>query len=254
MGAGAARATSPWPAARIRRASPRPCASPASAVAGGARHAVRALGLDLGSRRIGVAVSDRSGTVASPLTVLQRTGSRRRDHERITALWPGRKRPSYRRRAAPLDVRRRRPGGQGCPGRSRRAGYRCRRAGRDLRRASHHRDRRTRPARRRGRGRARRQVVDKVAAAVILQSWLDARASAREAADEHRRRAAPGTGRPARRRRPRSDATRGHRRLDSLDSLEALDWRRIRGTPSTPPAPSSGCGGRRGRRSGWPTR
>ena len=31
---------------------------------------VRALGLDLGSKRIGVAVSDRSGTIASPLTVL----------------------------------------------------------------------------------------------------------------------------------------------------------------------------------------
>ena len=47
---------------------------------------MRALGLDLGSKRIGVAVSDRSGTIASPLTVLQRSGSRRTDHERIAAL------------------------------------------------------------------------------------------------------------------------------------------------------------------------
>jgi putative Holliday junction resolvase len=44
------------------------------------------LGLDLGSKRIGVAVSDRSGTIASPLTVVNRSGSRRRDHERIRRL------------------------------------------------------------------------------------------------------------------------------------------------------------------------
>jgi putative Holliday junction resolvase len=47
---------------------------------------MRALGLDLGSRRIGVAVSDRSGTIASPLTVLARSGSRREDHHRIAEL------------------------------------------------------------------------------------------------------------------------------------------------------------------------
>jgi putative holliday junction resolvase len=46
----------------------------------------RALGLDLGSKRIGVAVGDRSGTIASPLLVLQRTGSQRRDHEAIAKL------------------------------------------------------------------------------------------------------------------------------------------------------------------------
>jgi putative Holliday junction resolvase len=47
---------------------------------------VRVLALDLGSKRIGVAVSDRSGTIASPLVVLQRSGSTRIDHERIKAL------------------------------------------------------------------------------------------------------------------------------------------------------------------------
>ena len=46
----------------------------------------RALGIDLGSKRIGVAVSDRTGTIASPLTVLQRTGSKKEDHRRIAAL------------------------------------------------------------------------------------------------------------------------------------------------------------------------
>ena len=47
---------------------------------------MRALGLDLGSKRIGVAVSDRSGTIASPLTVIARGRSRRADHERIAEL------------------------------------------------------------------------------------------------------------------------------------------------------------------------
>lgn len=47
---------------------------------------MRVLALDLGSKRIGVAVSDRSGTIASPLVVLQRSGSTRIDHERIKAL------------------------------------------------------------------------------------------------------------------------------------------------------------------------
>ena len=47
---------------------------------------MRALGIDLGAQRIGIAVSDRSGTIASPLTVLQRTGSPQQDHRRIAAL------------------------------------------------------------------------------------------------------------------------------------------------------------------------
>jgi len=47
---------------------------------------MRVIALDLGSKRIGVAVSDRSGTLASPLTVLQRSGRVRTDHEAIRAL------------------------------------------------------------------------------------------------------------------------------------------------------------------------
>ena len=47
---------------------------------------MRVLGLDLGAKRIGVAVSDRTGTIASPLSVLQRSGSRHRDHQLIAAL------------------------------------------------------------------------------------------------------------------------------------------------------------------------
>ena len=47
---------------------------------------MRALGVDLGSKRIGIAVSDRSGTIASPLTVLARTATRAEDHRRIAEL------------------------------------------------------------------------------------------------------------------------------------------------------------------------
>jgi putative Holliday junction resolvase len=47
---------------------------------------VRALGLDLGSKRIGVALSDRSGTIASPHSVLARSGSVRRDHAAVARL------------------------------------------------------------------------------------------------------------------------------------------------------------------------
>lgn len=38
---------------------------------------MRVLGLDLGSRRIGVALSDPDGTIASPLTTLERQGTQR---------------------------------------------------------------------------------------------------------------------------------------------------------------------------------
>ena len=47
---------------------------------------MRVLALDLGSKRIGVAVSDSTGTIASPLVVLQRSGRVSLDHERIKAL------------------------------------------------------------------------------------------------------------------------------------------------------------------------
>jgi putative pre-16S rRNA nuclease len=46
----------------------------------------RALGLDLGSRRIGVALSDSAGTVATPYDVLTRSADQIRDHGRIAEL------------------------------------------------------------------------------------------------------------------------------------------------------------------------
>lgn len=47
---------------------------------------MRAIGLDLGSKRIGVATSDTSGLIATPYTVLQRTGDRARDHRAIAEI------------------------------------------------------------------------------------------------------------------------------------------------------------------------
>jgi putative Holliday junction resolvase len=47
---------------------------------------LRALGLDLGSRRIGVAVSDSDGRVATPVTTVVRTRDRAGDHRAIADL------------------------------------------------------------------------------------------------------------------------------------------------------------------------
>lgn len=47
---------------------------------------MRALGLDLGARRIGVAVSDAAGKVATPVEVVTRTADRRGDLRRLVSL------------------------------------------------------------------------------------------------------------------------------------------------------------------------
>ena len=47
---------------------------------------MRALGLDLGSRRVGVAISDRDGRVVTPVTTLQRARTHDADHTAIAEL------------------------------------------------------------------------------------------------------------------------------------------------------------------------
>ncbi|MGA1637659.1 MAG: Holliday junction resolvase RuvX, partial [Ilumatobacteraceae bacterium] len=47
---------------------------------------MRCLGLDLGSRRIGVALCDPDERVATPLTVVERSASRVHDHANIARL------------------------------------------------------------------------------------------------------------------------------------------------------------------------
>ena len=47
---------------------------------------MRAVGIDLGETRIGVAVSDSAGQLATPYEVLTRSGSREQDHRHIAAI------------------------------------------------------------------------------------------------------------------------------------------------------------------------
>jgi putative pre-16S rRNA nuclease len=134
---------------------------------------VRVLALDLGTRRIGVAISDFTGTVASPLTVLGRSKSLRNDHERIAAV--------VRKEEAelvvvglPLSL----SGEEGPAARAARteANALATLVGVPIETFD---ERLTTVTAERAlteagvRGRARRQLVDKVAAAVLLQAFLD---------------------------------------------------------------------------------
>lgn len=139
---------------------------------------MRALGIDLGSKRIGIAVSDRSGTIASPLLVLQRSGSTRRDHEAIARLVVDED-ADVVVVGLPLNM-------NGTAGPAATAAAAEARAlatvvgvpviTSDERRTTVTADRAMMEA-----GldaRARRKHVDKIAAAVMLQTWLDGPASA----------------------------------------------------------------------------
>jgi putative Holliday junction resolvase len=132
------------------------------------------VGVDLGSRRIGLAVSDATGTLASPYTVIQRTdpeGTYRRiadvvaevEAERVVVGLPlmmdGRRGPAADAAAAEADAL---AEAVGVPVEL----Y-------DERLTTVTADRSM--VAMRMKAPARRQVVDKVAAAVMLQSWLDGR-------------------------------------------------------------------------------
>jgi putative Holliday junction resolvase len=140
---------------------------------------MRALGIDLGTKRVGVAVSDRSGTIATPLTVLPRSGSRRRDHEAIAKLVTEEE-AEVVVVGMPLNM-------DGTAGASARAADDEARALAtvvgvpvvtfDERRSTVTADRALMDVRMRAE--ARRRIIDKVAAAVILQHWLDTQAAQR---------------------------------------------------------------------------
>ena len=134
---------------------------------------MRLLGIDLGSKRIGVAVSDRSGTIASPLTVITRGKTQRLDHEEIARL-------VVEEEAEGIVV--------GLPlNMDGSAGSAAQAAEREVERMAtvvsvpvylHDERRSTVQAdqsmvQRNMNAADRRAVVDKVAAAFILQSWLD---------------------------------------------------------------------------------
>ena len=138
---------------------------------------MRVLGVDLGSKRIGIAVSDRSGTIASPLTVLQRSGSVARDHQQIAALVLEEEAEAVVV-GLPLNM-------NGTSGPAAQAAIKEAKAlatvvcvpvhTSDERRTTVSADRAMIEA---GMNAVkRRKVVDKVAAAVILQHWLDGRSA-----------------------------------------------------------------------------
>jgi len=135
---------------------------------------MRALGLDIGSRRIGVALSDSAGTLATPYGVVQRTGDRRQDHRRIAAL-VAEAEAEVVVVGLPLSL----DGSQGPAADAVIAEADELRAALDVPVVLWDERLSTVEAERRLRatgltGRARRRVVDQVAATVILQSWLDA--------------------------------------------------------------------------------
>lgn len=134
----------------------------------------RALGLDLGSRRIGVAVTDPTATIASPLRVLARTGSTKRDHLAVAEL-VGEEEADVVVVGLPLNM-------NGTAGPAAKAALDEARALAtvvgvpvvtfDERRTTVTADQVMIAAGMKAP--ARRRVVDKVAAAVMLQSWIDA--------------------------------------------------------------------------------
>jgi putative holliday junction resolvase len=131
----------------------------------------RVLGLDLGSRRIGVAVS--SGTVATPHAVLQRATDRAADHAAVATLVAdlGVERVIV---GLPLSL-------DGTIGPAARSAAEEAAALGDVLPVpvETYDERLTTVTADRSlsslglRGQARRRVVDKVAAAVMLQAWLD---------------------------------------------------------------------------------
>ena len=135
---------------------------------------MRALGLDLGERRVGIAVCDSAGTVATPVETLVRTGDPVRDLRAIA--------DQVREWEAEIVVVGLPISLDGSEGQAAQA------ARSEIDRLGRHLDvpvvsydeRLTTVIAERSlmeqemRGPQRRGVVDRVAAAVILQSWLDA--------------------------------------------------------------------------------
>jgi putative Holliday junction resolvase len=134
---------------------------------------MRVIGLDLGAARIGVAVSDPGGVIASPYEVIARSGDRAKDHGAIAALVDevGAERVIV---GMPLSL----SGAAGPAAEAARAET-AELAARLTVPVETYDERLTTVAAQRtmrGQGVKRKQqrkAVDKVAAAVMLQSWLD---------------------------------------------------------------------------------
>jgi len=139
---------------------------------------VRSAAIDLGSRRIGVAVSDRGGTLASPRCTLERSGDADADRAAVVAAvleagaehlivglplsLDGRRRQAARAAETEADALRALLAPRGVAVETFDERFTTVSAERSLVAAGHG-------------GKARRRVVDQAAAAVLLQAWLDTR-------------------------------------------------------------------------------
>ena len=135
---------------------------------------MRALGLDLGSKRIGVAVSDSAGLLATPIEVVKRVGNRSREHCAVAKLvkhWEA----EIVVVGLPLNM----------DGTSGAMAKKCRNEAKSLSKAIdvpvvQYDERLTTVTANRYlmeqsmKADTRRNVIDKVAASVMLQGWLDA--------------------------------------------------------------------------------
>lgn len=133
---------------------------------------MRAVGIDLGSKRIGVAVS--SGTLATPYEVVARSGDVRRDHRAIAAL-VAETEAEVVVVGLPLSL----DGSEGPAARAVRIEVEQLAATLDVPVETYDERLTTVTADRQlmeqgMNASARRRVVDKVAASVLLQAWLDA--------------------------------------------------------------------------------
>ncbi|MGH9244432.1 MAG: Holliday junction resolvase RuvX [Acidimicrobiales bacterium] len=149
---------------------------------------MRVLALDLGSRRIGVALSDPSGTLASPVATITRARQRVDDHRRIAELvaehqaervvvglplsLDGSVGPAARGVLAEVDEL---AGTLAVPVETFDERFTTVTADGYLREAGR-------------RGRQRVGVVDQAAAAVLLQAWLDGPGRVRHPDEEHEER------------------------------------------------------------------
>ena len=134
---------------------------------------MRVLGIDLGSKRIGIATSDRSGTIATPYTVLLRCGSMGGDHRNIAKMVVEEEAVAVIV-GLPLNM-------DGSEGKAAQAArVEAARMATVVGVPVHVHDERLTTVEadrvlmeQKMNAQARRRVVDKVAAAVMLQSWLD---------------------------------------------------------------------------------
>lgn len=140
---------------------------------------MRALGVDLGSKRIGIAVSDRSGTIASPLTVVARSGNVAADHRRIAALVAEEEAEMV---IVGLPLNMNGSSGPAAQAAIKEAAVLATVVNVPVETFDERRTTVTADAvlmERKMNAQARRRVIDKVAAAVMLQHWLDSRGAHR---------------------------------------------------------------------------